>query len=286
VNISFSKPMECLSAKRLPTGKHWTYEIKLDGFRVEAVRSEDRVTLYSKQGKLLTDQFMPISLELERLPPETAIDGELVALDKNGVPRFNLLQNYRSGSAHLMYFAFDVLAQKGQDVLKLPLAERRELLRTVVQRGPHVDLAAWSKDPEAMERFAREHKLEGIVAKRSDSRYEPGKRSGCWVKLRFNCRQEFVIGGYTPSDLGLDALLVGVYKGKDLRFAGALRGGFTPSLRREIHDKLEHLRTATCPFVNLPDKRPGAWGIWTTLPKMLSYEPLPWLDRPANHRRS
>jgi len=140
--IKFHKPMECLSVKKLPSGEQWTYEIKLDGFRVEAVRTADRVTLYSKQGKLLTAQFIQIALELEKLPPGTAIDGELVALDKSGVPRFNLLQNYRSGSAHLMYFAFDFLAHKGLDVSKLPLSERRELLRTIVQRGPHVDLAA------------------------------------------------------------------------------------------------------------------------------------------------
>jgi bifunctional non-homologous end joining protein LigD len=260
--------MECLSVKTLPSGEQWTYEIKLDGFRVEAVRAPDHVTLYSKQGKLLTGQFTQIALELENLASDTVLDGELVALDNSGVPRFNLLQNYRSGTAHLMYFAFDVLAHKGQDVSKLPLAKRRELLRTIVQRGPHVDLAAWSNNLASMERFAREHKLEGIVAKRSDSRYEPGKRSGCWVKLRFNCRQEFVIGGYTPSDLGLDALLVGIYRGKDLRFAGAVRGGFTPSLRRQVHDKLEHLRMATCPFVNLPDRRPGAWGQGITREKM------------------
>ena len=127
--------MECLSTKELPTGEQWTYEIKLDGFRVEAVRTDDQVILYSKQGKLLTSQFMPISLELEKLPPETVLDGELVALDRNGVPRFNLLQNYRSGSAHLMYFAFDILVHKGKDVTKLPLSERRELLRSTVKRG-------------------------------------------------------------------------------------------------------------------------------------------------------
>jgi len=89
--------MECLSAKKLPTGKQWTYELKLDGFRVETIRTEDRVSLYSKQGKLLTGQFMQVALELEELPPETALDGELVAVDNNGVPRFNLLQNYRGG---------------------------------------------------------------------------------------------------------------------------------------------------------------------------------------------
>ena len=236
--------MECLSAQKLPIGEQWTYEIKLDGFRVEAVRTQDHVVLYSKQGKLLTSQFMPIALELEKLPTDTVIDGELGALDRNGVPRFNLLQNYRRGSAHLMYFAFDILVHKGKDVTKLPLSDRRELLRSIVKRGNHVDLAAWSDDMERLEKFATEHKLEGIVAKRANSRYESGKRSGCWVKLRFNCRQEFVIGGYTPSHLGLDALLVGFYKGKNLHFAGAVRGGFNPALRREVHDSVKHLETA------------------------------------------
>src|SRR6516225_2508259 len=231
--------MECLSTKKLPIGEQWTYEIKLDGFRVEAVRTENRVILYSKQGKLLTSQFMPIAFELEKLPPGTVIDGELVALDRDGVPRFNLLQNYRSASAHLMYFVFDILMHKGKDVTKLPLSERRELLWSVVKRGNHVDLAAWSDDLETLEEFAREHRLEGIVAKRANSRYESGRRSGCWVKLRYNCRQEFVIGGYTPSDLGLDALLVGFYRGRELRFAGSVRGGFTPSLRREVHERLK-----------------------------------------------
>jgi bifunctional non-homologous end joining protein LigD len=140
----------------LPTGEQWTYELKLDGFRIEAVRTEDRVILYSKQGKPLTGQFMQIALELEKLPPETALDGELAALDKSGVPRFNLLQNYCSGSAHLMYFAFDVLAHRGKDVTKQPLSERRKLLRSWLTRGPHVDLAAWSSDLSALEQFARE----------------------------------------------------------------------------------------------------------------------------------
>jgi bifunctional non-homologous end joining protein LigD len=260
--------MECLSTKKLPRGEGWTYEIKLDGFRVEAVRTEDHVVLYSKQGKLLTSQFLQVALELERLPPETAIDGELVALDGNGAPRFNLLQNYRSGSAHLMYFAFDVLTHKARDVTRLPLSERRELLQSIVKRGNHVDLAAWTEDLEKLERFAQAQKLEGVVAKRANSLYESGRRSGCWVKLRYNCRQEFVIGGHTPSYLGLDALLVGFYRGKDLRFAGAVRGGFTPALRREVHDEIKDLEIAKCPFANLPDKRPGSFGQGITREKM------------------
>jgi len=264
----FIAPMERLSTKKLPRGEQWTYEIKLDGFRVEALRTADSAILYSKQGKLLTTQFMQVALELEDLPPGTAIDGELVALDGDGVPRFNLLQNYRSGSAHLMFFAFDILSHKGRDLTKQPLSERRELLRSIVQRSKHVEVAAWSSDLEAIERFAREHKLEGVVAKQANSRYEPGRRSGAWVKLRYNCRQEFVIGGYTPSHLGLDALLVGFFKGKELRFAGSVRGGFTPSLRREVHEKIKHLEMIQCPFANLPDKRAGAWGQGITREKM------------------
>lgn len=88
--------MESLAGKTLPTGEKGTYEVKLDGFRAVAVRT-DQIVLYSRQGKVLTSQFIPIAQELEKLPPETVLDGELVALDENGAPRFNLLQNYRTG---------------------------------------------------------------------------------------------------------------------------------------------------------------------------------------------
>lgn len=88
------------------------------------------------------------------------------------------------------------------------------------------------------------------------------------MKLRYNCRQEFVIGGYTPSHLGVDALLIGFYRGKELRFAGSVRGGLNPASRREVHDEIKHLAVAACPFANLPDKRLGAWGQGITKEKM------------------
>jgi len=196
------------------------------------------------------------------------LDGELVALDENGIPRFNLMQNYRSGSTHLMYFVFDILMDKGRDVTKLPLSERRSLLQSIVKRSDHIQVAAWSAELESLERFVRDMKLEGVVAKRSDSYYELGGRTGSWAKMRFNCRQEFVIGGYTPSDLGLDALLVGFYQDSKLRFAGSVRAGFNPLSRREVHDQIKLLETADCPFVNLPDRRVGAWGQGITAEKM------------------
>jgi ATP-dependent DNA ligase len=97
VTARFTKPMECVSVKKLPSGEQWTYEIKLDGFRVEAVRTQDRVTLYSKQEKLLTSQFMQVAFELDQLPPETALDGELVALDKNGCPNSTCCKTTAAG---------------------------------------------------------------------------------------------------------------------------------------------------------------------------------------------
>ena len=126
----------------------------------------------------------------------------------------------------------------------------------------------WTTELQELAHFVNEHNLEGIVAKRVDSLYEPGRRSGAWVKMRLNKRQEFVIGGYTPSYLGLDALLVGFYRGKELRFAGSVRAGFNPLSRREVHDQIKHLETADCPFVNLPDRRAGAWGQGITAEKM------------------
>jgi bifunctional non-homologous end joining protein LigD len=246
--------MECLSVQKLPTGAKWTYEVKLDGFRMEALRLPDRAVLYSRHGKLMTPQFSEIAKELEHLlPPGTTIDGELAALDDQGHPSFNLLQNFRSDAAHLAYFVFDMLVYMERDVTRLPLSERRALLHGMFESGDYVHITEWTTDLEGIENFVRERRLEGIIAKRADSRYEVGKRSGSWVKMRITNRQEFVIGGYTPSYLGLDALLVGVYKGKELHFAGSVRGGLTPQTRREVHDQIKSLEIVQCPFVNLPD---------------------------------
>ena len=107
--------------------------------------------------------------------------------------------------------------------------------------------------------FVKEHSLEGIVAKRADSPYEPGKRSGLWCKYRINLRQDFVIGGYTPGD-PFDALIVGVYRGEDLMFAGRVRAGFVPATRRAVLRKLKGLTVEKCPFANLPDKTVGRFG--------------------------
>lgn len=117
--------------------------------------------------------------------------------------------------------------------------------------------------------FVKGHSLEGIVAKRADGVYEPGKRSGLWSKYRINLRQDFVIGGATAGN-PFDALIVGVYSGKELLFAGRVRAGFVPATRRGVMAKLKPLEIAKCPFVNLPEKGPGRFGEGITAEKMRS----------------
>jgi DNA ligase D-like protein (predicted ligase) len=291
----FVLPMECLPVAKVPQGDRWTYELKLDGYRLEVVKTKGRVTLYSRRGNNLTKRFDYIAAALESLPDETAIDGELVALDEEGRPSFNLLQNFRSAAPHIIYYAFDILFHRGENIMQLPLSNRRVILAKAVEPSDHVGLSQVSnKTAEQMLRFARSHGLEGVVAKRADSLYQPGKRTGYWTKTRINLAQEFVIGGYIPSNLGVDSIVVGFYKGKELHYAARVRAGFVPATRRTVFEVINHLKTAKCPFANLPEKEPGRWGqgftaekmdeaVWIKPEAVAQVEFLEWTD--ANHLR-
>ena len=148
------------------------------------------------------------------LPGATVIDGEIVALDNDGRPVFNLLQNFTSESARIRYFVFDLLCYKNRDLTRLPLLKRREMLRSLIKfEHARVKIAEYVQaSADQMLAAVREQRLEGIVGKRRDSIYEPGKRTGAWIKHRVNQGQEFVIGGFTPSLHGLDAIIVGYYR--------------------------------------------------------------------------
>ena len=124
----FIEPMECLPIPRLPEGPNWVYEIKLDGYRAEAIRTADGVEFYSRNGKSLSKKFPYIVEALSDLPPDTIVDGELVALDESGRPEFNRLQNHSGAAQHIRYFVFDLVVLKGRDLTKLPFSERRKLL--------------------------------------------------------------------------------------------------------------------------------------------------------------
>ncbi len=263
--------MECLGVSKLPEGPEWTYEIKLDGFRLEAVKEAGTPILYSRRGNVLNRKFPYIATALAKLPSSTVVDGEVVAVNGAGRSDFNLLQNFRSAEAQIHYYAFDILALKGQSLLHLPLNERRARLDEVLPRDEHITAATVDyRNVKHILRYVTTHHLEGVVAKRSDSVYEPGRRSGLWSKHRVDQGQEFVVGGYTPGSHGFDALIIGFYRGDELIFAARVRAGFIPATRREIFAQIKHLKVSKCPFANLPETADGRWGQGLTAQKMKS----------------
>ena len=261
--------MECLPVTVIPEGPTWTYEIKLDGFRLEAVKNSGETILCSRRGNILNRKFQYVADALKSLPNSTVIDGEIVAMDADNRSDFGLLQNFRSAAMKIHYYAFDILMLKGKLLTQLPLLERRAILAKVLPINDHVSLSVVDDGPVArILEFVQKNGLEGVVAKRSDSVYEPGKRTGQWSKHRINRGQEFVVGGYTPGSNGFDALIVGFYRGKDLVFAARVRAGFVPATRREVFARIKSLKTKKCPFVNLPELTDGRWGQGLTAEKM------------------
>ena len=228
---AFVEPMECLPVSKLPEGPQWVYEIKLDGYRAVAVKTGGKVTLFSRNHKSFNKRFPHIVEGLADLPDETVIDGEVVALDVAGRPDFNLLQNFRDAASQIVYYAFDLLVYQGRDLTRLPLKERRELMFSALKLRSNRIFASefFEVSAQIMLQSAKEQGLEGIVGKRKDSLYEPGKRSGSWVKYRLNLGQEFVIGGFTPGPHGIDAIIVGYYRGKELIYVARTRNGFVPA---------------------------------------------------------
>jgi DNA ligase D-like protein (predicted ligase) len=247
----------------LPQGREWFYEVKFDGYRCLAGRDTKTVTLWSRRENLFTKQFPHIAEACEGLPPNTLVDGEIVAMDESGRVSFNLLQHHRSKAQAIVFYVFDVLIYRGRSVLNVPLYFRRELLHKIFEDGK-ADPIGLSENIEAapkdLIRVVREFGFEGVVAKRKDSLYESGKRTGGWVKYKVNRGQEFVIGGYTPGN-PFDALIVGCYEGERLLYAAKVRNGFVPLVRREVATKFKGLETNTCPFANLPEKKRTQWAL-------------------------
>jgi DNA ligase D-like protein (predicted ligase) len=239
--------MYARAVQQLPEGKDWLYEVKFDGYRCLAGRDSTGVTLWSRRGNRFTDQFPTVTEACEHLPPDTLLDGELIALDKDGRISFNLLQRHRSAAQAILFYAFDVIVQRGKSLVKVPLENRREVLAEVLtdlkQKTPLITVSdTIDATPTQLIPLVKEFGFEGIIAKRNDSCYEIGKRSGSWLKYKVNKSQEFVIGGYTPGN-PLDALIVGYYEGDKLMFASKVRNGFVPRLWREVWAKLKHLQT-------------------------------------------
>jgi DNA ligase D-like protein (predicted ligase) len=253
--------MQCRPVTAQPSGEKWTFEIKFDGYRCIAVKRRRDVTLFSRHKKVLNKRFPGVVDALASLDGDFVLDGELVALDSQGRPSFQVLQNNLSRSLPVYLYCFDLLNLDGETFMTLPIERRRALLHGMLSSSKDpLRLSSLLRAPSGQVLEAvRKLGLEGVVGKRIDSIYEPGERSGAWIKHRTNREQEFVIGGYVPGAHGFDALLVGVYENKQFIFVAKVKNGFVPRIRDELFPTLKALRTARCPFRNLPETR-ARWG--------------------------
>jgi bifunctional non-homologous end joining protein LigD len=249
-------PMLATLAPEVPRGEGWLYEVKWDGYRAIARVAGGETTLTSRRGNDLTGRFADVARAIARAvrTPDCVLDGEVCALDEEGRSSFSVMQQ---GKGPLVYYAFDLLEVDGEQLLELPLRERRARLADLLDlRDGTVRLSEAFDDGEALYEAAQEQRLEGVIAKRADSRYQPGRRTGDWLKVKTHGRQEFVIAGYTKGQgrrAGrLGSLVLAVNRGGELHYAGNCGTGFTEDEIEKLMRKLRPLERATPPFAVVP----------------------------------
>jgi DNA ligase D-like protein (predicted ligase) len=265
--------MAATLVQKLPEGQEWLYEVKLDGYRALILKSDDKVQIRSRNNKDLTAAYPGIVAAAARLRHTAVLDGEIVALDAKGHPSFQALQNRGSYPGYtIVFYAFDLLHLEGKDLSRLPLEERKQRLTEVTKDSGILISASLPGTAAQVIDVVRRAGLEGVIAKRRNSRYVPGIRSNAWQKLKLEQQQEFVVGGYRPGPHGIDALIVGFYDNGSLRFAGKVRAGFTPHVRAEVFAKLKPLHASHCPFVDLPHAKTSRWGGGVTAEQMLEMQ--------------
>jgi bifunctional non-homologous end joining protein LigD len=237
------KAMLATLADAVPRGEEWLHEVKWDGYRALCRVRGGKATLTSRNGNDLTERFPAIAKALVQgtKSPDCVVDGEVCALDEQGRSSFSLMQQ---GADTLVLFVFDLLELDGEPLLDLPLTERRSRLeRLLDRRGSSVRLSEAFDDGPGLYQAALEQELEGVVSKRRNSAYQPGRRTRDWLKIKTHGKQEFVIVGYTKGKGrragSLGALVLAVREGDELVYAGNVGTGFTD---REIDRLLEQLR--------------------------------------------
>ncbi len=275
--MTFVEPMLAKPVSELPEGANWSYEIKWDGYRAVAIKNRGEARLLSRRNNALNDKFPSIVDALLSLNDGLIVDGEILALDSHGQPSFNLLQHHKANAQAIVYYLFDVLAFGGRDLRELPLQQRRAFLDDVLQNasGPVRLSAVLDAAANDLKTAVKSQGLEGIIAKRVDSRYESGERSGAWVKFRVNKGQELVIGGYRIGKNYFDNLAVGYYNDAGrLIFIAKIKNGFTPDVKHKVFERLHPLETKVCPFHNLPEPKTARRGEALTAEAMKNYR---WL---------
>ena len=247
------RPMLATSVPEPFDDPDWLFEIKLDGYRSIAEIEGGKVRLYSRNNISFNNRFPTVTRSLESLRLNAVFDGEVVALDEKGRSYFQLLQNnQRTGQGDISYFIFDLLYLNGKDLRNLPLLHRKEMLRDLLPDIPDIRFSDHIMEyGKQFFELARQNRLEGMVAKRADSRYQTGRRSKDWLKIKIRLQQEAVICGFTGprgSRKNFGSLVLGVYENDELVFMGLAGGGFDESSLKEIHAALHPLVRPDSPF--------------------------------------
>ncbi len=251
-------PMLATLEKTVPHGDNWLFEVKWDGYRAVAYVSQGEAVLASRNRNDLTQRFPTIPKELAKAlkTPDCVLDGEVCALDEFGRSSFSAMQQGKPGAA-IVYFVFDLLELEGEPLVDLPLTERRARLeRLLDKRSRTIRISEAFDDGDALFAAAQKQKLEGIMAKRADSRYAVGRRTRDWLKIKTHGRQEFIVAGYTKGQgrrAGtLGSLVLAVKRGQELVYAGNVGTGFTGEEIEKLLKKLRPLERGTSPFRVVP----------------------------------
>jgi bifunctional non-homologous end joining protein LigD len=262
----FITPMLAQSTDKPFVGDDWIYEIKWDGYRAVAEVEKREVKLYSRNGLSFLNLYPAVAQELAKLKQDMILDGEVVVLDENGKPSFQKLQHYGDNrSQPLKYYVFDCLSYKGKNLKDLPLLERKKILARALPRNNDIILYSDHVAKEGLDFFAHAVHLglEGIIAKRADSTYVPGKRTGDWLKIKNHNTQEAIIAGYTQprgSRVHFGALVLGMYKNKKLVYTGHTGTGFTDKILKDVYEKLQPLVRKDSSFqTKVPINAPVTW---------------------------
>lgn len=267
---AFRPPQLASLERQVPSGNSWLFEMKFDGYRMQAAIAGDQVRLYTRNGHDWTRQFGYVAPALSKLTTGTAlIDGELCAIDEHGHTNFTLLKNSLDGQAPVVFYAFDLLELDGEDIAALPQLERKARLEGLLSRLPADAPIAYSDHivGGGVDVFKAmcDGGYEGVIAKSPTARYYGGERSTAWLKVKCVKRQEFVVVGWRPPEYGVDnvrGLFLATYENGKLVYRGGVGTGFTDRMRREVWEVLQLIRTDEPPaIVGMPrvEARAARW---------------------------
>ncbi|MDB5226459.1 MAG: ligase [Bacteroidota bacterium] len=270
--MDYIKPMFATSGGKPFSSGDWIFELKLDGFRAIAELNKGKEKLYSRNGLDFSKDYPAVFSALKKLNLKAILDGEIVALDKNNSPSFQLLQQTMiDPSIQLAYYVFDILQLNGKDLTRLPLIERKEILKKslqpneVIRYSDHIE-----KEGKKFFELVIKKNIEGMMAKKKDSLYMPGRRSADWLKVKHHHEQEAIIIGFTEPKGGrkhFGSLLLAVYHNGELKYVGNAGTGFNDQGLKDVFDKMKPLTVDRSP---VKEKIPATGDVTWIKPKLVS----------------